>query len=72
MTGRPGVGDEDHPRATLDLLDDLRRALGLVALVVGDQARARQLEPLVEQPGAAGVLAGDQVGVGRGPAGRGR
>ena len=51
---------------------ELAGPLGLVLLVVGDQARARDLEPLVEPPGAAGVLAGDEVGLGERPAARAR
>ena len=59
----PGVGDQHDPRPALDLRDELAGALDLVLLVVGDEARAAKLEPLVEAPGAAGVLAGDQVGL---------
>ena len=50
-------------------LGELAGALDLVALVVRDQARARDLESLEQPPGAPRVLAGDQVGLGERPAG---
>ena len=60
---RAGVGDQHHLRPALDLRDELAGALGLVLLVVGDEPRAAQIEPLVQAARAAGVLAGDQVGL---------
>ena len=58
-----GVGDQGDPGAALDLLGELGRARGFVALVVRDQPRRRPDPELVEQAaGPAGVLAGDVVG----------
>ncbi len=45
--------------------------LGLVSLVVGDEPRSGDLQPLVQAAGATGVLAGDQVGLGKRPLGAG-
>jgi hypothetical protein len=56
------VGDEHDRLAALDHLRQLARPLGLVLLVVGDQPRRLQLQQLQQPAGAAGVLAGDQVG----------
>src|SRR5436190_4183586 len=61
--GRARVGRQRDACAALDPLRQRGSPLGLVAVVVGDQLRSRDPEPLVEQPGAAGVLACDQVGL---------
>ncbi len=65
----PASEISDDPRPALDLRDELARALALVGVVVGDQSRPRDAEPLVEQPGAPRVLAGDEVGLGQRPSG---
>src|SRR5204862_4338204 len=55
------LADQRDLRPALDLLRQLHRPLGLVSLVVGDEAGLRDVEPLEQEPGAAGVLAGDEV-----------
>ena len=63
IAGRAGVGDQRHVVPALDPLGQLAGALRLVPLVVGDQSQRLDLEPLQQQTGAAGVLAGDHVGL---------
>src|SRR6476661_6511282 len=60
---RARLADQRDPRAALNLLRELHGALGLVALVVGDEARAQDVQALEQQACASGVLAGDEVGL---------
>src|SRR5581483_5661338 len=69
--GRARIRDQRHARSALDLAGELLGALGLVALVIGDEPGPGQVEAVVEKAGAAGVLAGDQVRLGHGAPGAG-
>src|SRR5678815_370285 len=57
---RAGVGDEGHRLAVAQLAEDLGPAGELVVLVVG-RGRGVDVEVGQQRPGAARVLAGDQV-----------
>ena len=57
-----GVGDERDDLAVVHALDELGRARLLVLLVVADEL-AGDAVVLEQRAGAAGVLAGDQVGL---------
>ena len=62
---RAGVGEQRDPGAALDRLGELRRrgSASLPSWLETKRGRV-EVEPLVEAAGAAGVLAGDEVGVG--------
>jgi hypothetical protein len=63
MTGVPASLISVTLAPALYLLRELHGALGLVALVVGDEARAQDVQALEQQACASGVLAGDEVGL---------